>query len=269
MSAGYICDRCGATFTDDGKWLQGGYHGSTAFEQHWDLCPDCMEGFTGWMERGLMAEAPEESADCVSFNDGERATVDREHSLESESVREQSESVREQRYESQDVTGGAGRVTESTEMSHDTREKLEEDVREEVGHYFAWQEKRDQFANKIVEWLDRQAAIVERGCMERIDCAECAEGLGRELDARCDTLKSRIAELKAQLSDAREVLDAVWSERDQWRDAYEDSERLRLELIEELEKRDKGIRRLKQRRGELMEQVRMMQDDAARARREV
>lgn len=119
MTTGYICDRCGETFTGGGRWLQGGYKGNSTPMQSWDLCPDCMEGFAGWMDGGQ---------------------------------------------ESQDVTGSAGCVTDDGEMLHD-----------------------------------------------------------------------RIAELEAQLADAREALDAVWSERDQWRDAYRDSERLRLELVKDLE----------------------------------
>ena len=261
MTTGYICDRCGATFTDGGKWLQGGYHGSTVIGHWWDLCPDCMEGFTGWMERGLMAEAPEESADCVSLNDGERATADREHSLESESVRER-------RYESQDVTGNAERVTDGGEMSHDTREKLEEDVRT---YMFPWR------VDMALDWLDRQAAITERETKLR--------ELYRFEENHREHVRSIEAvnqELNAKLADARESLEAAWednaelgeqvdaltTERDQWRDAYEDSERMRLELVEQVEYYEALIARLKQRRGELMEQVRKLQDDAARARRE-
>lgn len=80
----------------------------------------------------------------------------------------------------------------------DTREKLEADV---LAHYKTPEEK----LKTVREWLDRQAAITERECMEQAttryigwDCAECAEGLGKELDARCDPLKERIAELTAE-----------------------------------------------------------------------
>lgn len=243
MTTGYICAACGETFTGDGRWLQSGYHGGIAPMQWWDLCPECMDGFAKWL-------------DCY------RESA-REHSLESESVREQSESVRERRYESQDVTGSAGRVTEGGEMSHDTREKLEAAAQTAAGYIYgrgftngladAWNDDEvDTAANQIIQLLDRQAAITERECMERIDCAECAEGLGRELDARCDPLKARIAELCDQVDELTKQRDDLriyrdtWEhtahlhekdierlveERDQWKDAFEDSERMRLAMV--------------------------------------
>lgn len=85
----------------------------------------------------------------------------------------------------------------------DTREQLEADI---LAHYKTPEEK----LKTVREWLDRQAAITERECMEQAttryigwDCAECAEGLGKELDARCDPLKERIAELTAELETYR------------------------------------------------------------------
>ena len=166
MTTGYICDRCGETFTGGGNWLYSGCSGSHAVMQTWDLCPDCMTGFTDWMDGGQ---------------------------------------------ESQDVTGDVERVTETPEMLH-----------------------------------------------ERI----------AELGDQVDALTAERGTLQGALDIAVQNESALEAERDQWRDAYGDSERLRLELVEELEKRDKGIRRLKQRRGELIEQVRQLQDDAARERRE-
>lgn len=81
----------------------------------------------------------------------------------------------------------------------DTRELLEAEIRSEYNGAI------EHEADEIIGWLDRQAAITERQCMERAttervgwDCAECAEGLGKELDARCDPLKERIAELTAE-----------------------------------------------------------------------
>lgn len=130
--------------------------------------------------------------------------------------------------------------------SADSREKLEADVRKHYA-YSTTTLMYPSSANKttdmlgalpvdtVIGWLDRQASITERECMEcstservGFDCAECAEGLGRELDARCDPLKARIAELCDQV-------DELTAERDQWRDAYGDSERLRLELVKDLE----------------------------------
>ena len=48
--------------------------------------------------------------------------------------------------------------------------------------------------------------VVDALTAERIgfDCAECAEGLGRELDARCDPLKERIAELQREIATLKE-----------------------------------------------------------------
>lgn len=149
---------------------------------------------------------------------------------------------------------------------NDSREKLEEDVRKNYA-YSTTTLMYPPSANKttdmlgampidtVIGWLDRQAAITEKEC--------------------CKPLKERIAELEAQLADAREALDAAWSrqdelkaERDTWKDAFEDSERMRLALVDDLGKRDMGIERLKRRRGELMEQVRSLQDELARVRRE-
>lgn len=175
-------------------------------------------------------------------------------------------------YESQDVTGSAGRVTESPELSHDTREKLEKDVRKHYA-YSATTLMYPPSANKttdmlrampvdtVIGWLDRQAAITERETKLR--------ELYRFEENHREHVRSIEAvnqELNAQLADAREALDAAWSERDQWRDAYEDSEHMRLELVEQVEYCEALITRLKQRRGELMEQVRKLQDVAARDR---
>jgi hypothetical protein len=58
--------------------------------------------------------------------------------------------------------GGDASVTSDARSDEDTRERLEEDVREEIGHYFSWQATRDQLSAKILDFLDRQAAITER-----------------------------------------------------------------------------------------------------------
>ena len=94
----------------------------------------------------------------------------------------------------------------------DTREQLEADVDE----LFRYQTLRDALVKHVIGLLDRQAAITERQCMERAtservgwDCAECAEGLGKELDARCDPLKERIAELTAERDELQAAIDAM------------------------------------------------------------
>lgn len=93
----------------------------------------------------------------------------------------------------------------------DSRAKLEEDANAVAIDY--WDKKRtwgeaNDLKREIIALLDRQAAITERECLERatgervgFDCAECAEGLGKELDARCDPLKERIAELQAKVDE--------------------------------------------------------------------
>lgn len=100
----------------------------------------------------------------------------------------------------------------------DSRKKLEADLKTHLyefgGYCFNSREGHtdnvDTFFDDFVFLLDRQAEITERECMERAtserigwDCAECAEGLGRELDARCDPLKQRIAELTAERDELR------------------------------------------------------------------
>lgn len=113
----------------------------------------------------------------------------------------------------------------------DSREQLEADAMCDAK--MLWN-SADECIIVIRGWLDRQAAITERECMsrdtsERVgwDCAECAEGLGKELDARCDPLKERIAELTAEVEKHRQR--ANDAERgvlsDEWyvaRDRYED-----------------------------------------------
>lgn len=94
------------------------------------------------------------------------------------------------------------------EFAQDSREKLLYDASELVADCAPSGSDCDPMYRAIVELLDRQAAITERECMERAiservgwDCAECAEGLGKELDARCDPLKERIAELQAKVDE--------------------------------------------------------------------
>jgi hypothetical protein len=93
--------------------------------------------------------------------------------------------------------------TDDTQTLSDSRERLEADVRGAVHGAYAYEDYIPE--NMIFDWLDRQAAITERECMERAtservgwDCAECAEGLGKYADGLCDPLKERIAELTAE-----------------------------------------------------------------------
>ena len=98
---------------------------------------------------------------------------------------------------------------EMSELEHDTREKLEEDVRT---YMFPWR------VDMALDWLDRQSAITKK---------ECAD-FWQEIAEDRDRAQVKCAELCDQV-------DALTTERDQWRDAYRDSERMRLELVKDLE----------------------------------
>lgn len=112
----------------------------------------------------------------------------------------------------------------------DTREKLEADVQKYLdlpANCRGWGDYK-----VVCEWLDRQAAITQRECMERAtservgwNCAECAEGFGKELDRRCDPLKARIADLQSQLDEVSR--------------AYKERGRRIAELVKELDQWEK------------------------------
>lgn len=147
--------------------------------------------------------------------------------------------------ECQLVTGAPERVTNDGEMLHDTREQLEADVRKHYA-YSTTTLMYPPLANKttdmlsalpvdtVIGWLDRQAAITEREFFETA-CQGC-ERLGGDDD---DTL----GELKAERDELAQRIQT-------------------LEL--EITKRDKGIERLKRRRGELTEQLGAMADRMAK-----
>ena len=81
----------------------------------------------------------------------------------------------------------------------DSREKLEADVRWQMGHFFAWDEKREEFVGYVLEWLDRQAAITERECRSEFDALdEHAQALERENEE----LRKQVDELRADLNTA-------------------------------------------------------------------
>lgn len=126
------------------------------------------------------------------------------------------------------VTDAPERVTESVEMSHDTREKLESDVRE-----FSYQDPNIHTSEFIIThapmdtvlgWLDRQAAITEREFFETA-CHGC-ERLGgdgrptlddlsdelRKYIVKADRLGAALDERDDQLADARESLEAAWDD---------------------------------------------------------
>lgn len=120
------------------------------------------------------------------------------------------------------------RVTESGEIEHETREKLEDDVRE-----FSYQDPNFHTTEFIIThapmdtvlgWLDRQAAITEREFFETA-CHGC-ERLGgdgrptlddlsdelRKYIVKADRLGAALDERDDQLADARESLEAAWDD---------------------------------------------------------
>ena len=243
MSNATKCDRCGGYFEQGGKNVRQGW-GNMSDE--YDLCPDCSESFDAWLERGQMADATNKS----------NSQFDVLKTVET-----------------------AKNATSKNEIHNfnDSREHLEADVREYANPTDAKGTLGASWERKMLGFLDRQAAITERECIERstserigFDCAECAEGLGRELDARCDPLKARIAELKAKLdAEAQHAREAwqLWGEADARAEQAEterDEMAQRIQTLElEIAKRDKGIERLKRRRGELTEQLGAMADRMA------
>lgn len=170
------CSNCGNSFIVP-SWWDSVIPQSAGWEPwpKWTCCPSCRALIVD--DLGQNADMSEKGGDYVR-NDG---------------------------FASENVVSDPDGGSNVAYIAQDSREKLEADVRWEMSHYFAWDEKREEFIDKTMSWLDRQAAITERECLERatservgFDCAECAEGLGKELDARCDPLKARIAELEAE-----------------------------------------------------------------------
>ena len=111
----------------------------------------------------------------------------------------------------------------------DSREKLEADVRQRS---IRPSTQIDCTYNDVLRWLDRQAAITEAECERICDTCDWPSFAAQPDQEAYD----RIAELEAQLADARKALDIAWVERDVWKYAYEDSERMRLKLVEESER---------------------------------
>ena len=106
----------------------------------------------------------------------------------------------------------------------DTRELLEADINYYLtGKIPKWATNIPMLNSTVLYWLDRQAAITERQCMERAtservgwDCAECAEGLGK----RIAELTADVESQRKRANDAeRGVLSEAWYVS---RDRYED-----------------------------------------------
>lgn len=151
--------------------------------------------------------------------------------------------------ECQPVTGAPERVTNEGEMLHDTRKKLESDVRKFAQVYYA-----DHLLvyDKVMALLDRQAAITEQECAWRwqqiAEDRDRAEMERDELAQRIQTLEREIATLKEHRAANVEKLHELTDEcaelrkyRDEWNGlaekyradsiaAQEETERYRAKL---------------------------------------
>lgn len=126
--------------------------------------------------------------------------------------------------ECQLVTDASERVTNEGEMSHDTREKLEADVRRKQREWSQSPYALDTNFYEVIGWLDRQASITEREFFETA-CHGC-ERLGgdgrptldelsdelRKYIVKADRLGAALDERDDQLADARESLEAAWDD---------------------------------------------------------
>lgn len=262
MSNATKCDRCGACYE---------YGGMTVGEEY-DLCDGCIADFEAWMERGQMADASERVT-----NEGETIHDTGGSGYRYHIIRD---GMMRMVVKGSDLKGTD--VIESVEEP-DTREKLEDDVRE-----FSYQDPNIHTSEFIIThapmdtvfgWLDRQAAITER------ECREYEDALREQHHKRIAELKAEIATLKEHRAANMEKLHELTDEcaelrkyRDEWKGlaekyradsiaaqeaAAEMAQRIQtLEL--EITKRDKGIERLKRRRGELTEQLGAMADRMAK-----
>lgn len=151
--------------------------------------------------------------------------------------------------ECQPVTDAPERVTNEGEMLHDTRKKLESDVRKFAQVYYA-----DHLLvyDKVMALLDRQAAITEQECAWRwqqiAEDRDRAEMECDELSQRIQTLELEIATLKEHRAANMEKLHELTDEcaelrkyRDEWKGlaekyradsiaAQEETERYRAKL---------------------------------------
>lgn len=96
------------------------------------------------------------------------------------------------------------RATESPEMAHDTREKLEADVRRKQREWSQSPCALDTNFYEVIGWLDRQAAITEREFFETA-CHGC-ERLGGDDDDTLGELKAERDELQREIATLKEHL---------------------------------------------------------------
>ena len=116
--------------------------------------------------------------------------------------------------ECQPVTDAPERVTNQTEMLHDTREKLEADVRRKQREWSQSPYALDTNFHEVIGWLDRQAEITRREVLCQPD----------ERDEQIAELEAEIATLKEHRSGNMEKLHELTDEcaelrkyRDEWK----------------------------------------------------
>lgn len=156
--------------------------------------------------------------------------------------------------ERQPVTGAPERVTNEGEMLHDTREKLEADVRRKQREWSQSPCALDTNFYEVIGWLDRQAAITERECREYEDALR-------------EQHHKRIAELKAKLdAEAQHAREAwqLWGEADA---RAEQVKTERDELAQRIQTLEREIATLKEHRAANVEKLHELTDECAELRK--
>lgn len=182
MSKATKCDRCGGFYEQGGKNVCRQGYGVVATD--FDLCPDCAESFDAWLERGQMADATNKS---------------------------------NSQFDVLKTAETAKNATSKNEIHNfnDSREQLESDVQKFAQVYYA-----DHLLvyDKVIELLDRQAAITER------ECREYENALREQHHKRIAELQREIATLKEHRAANMERLHELTDEcaelrkyRDEWK----------------------------------------------------
>lgn len=144
MSNATKCDRCGACYE---------YGGMTVGEEY-DLCDGCVADFVAWVNAGMHGERVTNQAETLHDTGvgGYRYHIIRDGMMRMV------------------VKGSDLKDTDVVESvdEPDTREKLEADVRRKQREWSQSPCALDTNFHEVIGWLDRQAAITERECMERL-----------------------------------------------------------------------------------------------------
>lgn len=125
--------------------------------------------------------------------------------------------------------------SEGVSHTEDSREKLEADVRWQMGHFFAWDENREEFVGYVLEWLDRQAAITSKEwCWTNDSLQEQVNMLTEQRDHYIELFheqEQRANETKAERDEWKEKAEARsqgWAKANiGWAEANAEAERWR------------------------------------------